>query len=98
MFGSQDDRRGAKDRVDPGGEYPNLVRRVFYLEVEVSAFAPANPIALPLDDFFRPTAFDFFDVRDQLFRVLRSSQEPLFDLFLRDRSATAPADSARRLL
>src|SRR6185369_2914654 len=98
MFGGQNNRRGAKDRVDTGGEYTDLIRRVLYLEVDVSAFAAANPIALPLDDFFRPTAFDFFDVCDQLFCVLRGPQEPLLNLFLRDRRAAPPADPARRLL
>ena len=56
------DRSRAKDRVDASGEHTDLFLKIFDSEIDIRAFAATHPIALALDDFFRPAAFNLFDV------------------------------------
>src|SRR6267143_756892 len=98
MFGRKHNRRRAEDRVDTRRKHPNLLVTVFYCEVDVCAFATANPIALTLQNFFGPAGFDLFYVGDELLGVVGDAQEPLIEIALFHCGATAPAHAARRLL
>ena len=97
MLGRKHDRRRAEDRVDARGEHTNLLVAVLHREIDVGAFAAADPVALALEDLFRPARFDLLDVLDQLFRVFSDAQEPLLEISLLDRGAATPANAARRL-
>ena len=97
MLGRHDNCGRSEDRVDARGKHADLFIMVFDFEIDVGAFAATNPVALPLQNFLRPTAFDLFNVFNQLLSVLRGAQVPLLNLFLGDRRTATPADAARRL-
>src|SRR5215510_4757150 len=98
MLGRYHNGGGSIDRVDAGSEHTNLSVGVFDFEIDVRAFATTNPIALTLDHFRRPATLNLVYVGNELFRVLRRTQVPLFDLFLGRLRPAAPADTAGRLL
>ena len=85
MFSRDHDRRRAVYRVDARGKDANLFVVVLNFEIDVSAFAATDPIALPFQNLLRPAAFDFLDVCDQLLSVFGGAQIPLFNLLLGDR-------------
>src|ERR1051326_7713050 len=89
-------RRGSIDRVDACRKHTNLSVGVFDFEIDISAFTASDPIALALDHFCRPAALNLIYVSNELFGVLRRSQIPLFDFFLRYLCSAPPADAARR--
>src|ERR1041384_1185854 len=97
MIGRQHDGRRTVDRVNTRGEHTNLLIAILYLEVDVRAFTAANPIALAFQNFVRPTRFNLFDVGDELFCVVRDTQEPLLQISFFDLSTATPTDSSRRL-
>ena len=55
MLSRQHHCRGAKDRVDPGGEHANPFIVIFDFEIYERAHTASDPIALALNHFFRPT-------------------------------------------
>ena len=67
-------------------------------EVDVSAFAASNPIALALEHLLRPGAFDLLDVRDELLGIFSDAQKPLLQVSFLDRGATAPTDASRTIV
>src|SRR5215468_5725618 len=102
MLGSQLQRGCAVDRVDAGGEDADLRSRragiAFQLEVDESAFAAADPVALHGADFFRP-AIKFVQVAQQLFRVPGGSDKPLLQFALLNRRVfMSPATPVNDLL
>src|SRR5437764_9819447 len=98
MFDREDNCRSAKDCVDARSENTNPVIMIFDPEINVRAFTAADPITLTLDYFVRPAAFDLLYICDEFFGIIRDAQVPLLDFLLRHLRATAPTDSARRLL
>src|SRR6266436_6407716 len=97
MLGRQHNRGGAKDRVNPSSKNADLFVRVLNGEINVSAFAAANPVTLPLQDLLGPAVLDLLNVADQFLGVFGNAQEPLLDLFFHHRRAATPADASRRL-
>src|SRR6185295_1269354 len=97
MLCRQHNRGCAEDRIDARGEDPDLFVAVFDRKIDIGTFTPTNPIALALQNLFRPASFDLIDVSDKLFRIVRNLQEPLFKIALLDYRSASPTDSTRRL-
>src|SRR5687768_8766906 len=98
MVRRQDNGSRAVNGVDARSEHTNLFVTVLNLKIDKRAFTAADPIALPLQNLFRPTRFDLFNIGDELFRVVCDPQEPLLQIALLDRRSATPTDSAGRLL
>src|SRR6266850_7719846 len=98
MFGRKHYCRGAENRIDPRCEHPNLLVAVLQREVDVSAFAAPHPIALALENFFRPGRFDLLDVFDKLFRIFSDAQEPLLEVSFLNCCSATPTHTTSGLL
>ena len=100
MFGRDDHRVRAEDRVYARGEGADLLRLIAGdLPVHFRAAAPPDPVALHRDHAFRPAAFQRVQVVQQLVGVIGDADEPLLQLTLLDgRVFVTPAETAFGLL
>src|SRR6202008_3536614 len=97
MLGRQHYGRRTVNSVDACCEHTYLLVAVLDREIDVRAFTATDPIALSFQNIIGPTRFEPFNVRDELFRVVRNTQKPLFQISLLNGSAATPTDPARRL-
>src|SRR2546421_7185251 len=88
----------AVDCVNACCKDSNLCICILDCEVNVSACAATDPVALHGQHALRPARFDLLHVFQKLLCVISDAKEPLLNIFLHDRAAATPADSARRLL
>ncbi len=78
----QNHRHRAINRIDARGEDFNWLcaRQVRNGNLYLRALRLPDPVALHQDDAFRPSALKLFQIIQQLIRISRGLQEPLFDL------------------
>src|SRR5262245_5959302 len=103
MLGGNNQRVGAEDRVDSCGKdayFPDVGRRLLLhlshdSDIDLSALAATDPVALHGDDALRPAALQAFQIIQQLFCITGYADEPLlqFALFYR-RILVPPANTA----
>src|SRR5712675_331777 len=97
MRRGEDDRAGAVDGVNTGGEnFDGLdPSDIGYGEPHARADGFADPIALHGDDAVGPGAFQFFQIFKELIGVVSGLEEPLLDFTgLDERVFVAPAVAA----
>ena len=88
------DRSCSEDRVDASSKDRNRFSAwTVQRKIDQRAFASADPVALHDAHFFRPT-WKAIQVAEQLIRVIRNTQEPLFELSLLDRRVFMPPSAA----
>jgi len=97
VLGRQNDRVGAEDRVDPGGEDFDALRGTVHGEAHHGAGGAADPVPLHGPDAFRPPV-EAVDLIQQLFGVIGDLDVPLGQLLLGDGAAVAPATAVDHLL
>ncbi len=96
--GREDQARRAVDRIDAGGENTHRTVTLNY-EIDLRAFAAANPVALHGEDALGPSAFKLRDIPQQFVGISSGPQEPLFQRALLDRGRfVAPAAAIHHLL
>ena len=97
MLSGEREERDAVDRIGArrvGGDRGAELRR---LEVELEAFAAADPVVLHCLDALRP-ALELVEVLQQHIGVVRDLEEPLREVFLVDLVVAAPALAVDDLL
>src|SRR6185295_11511416 len=97
MLRSHYDCSSTKNSVDTSRKHSNFLIAILDGEIDVGAFTAANPIALTLQNFLGPCRLDLIHLPDELLGIGHRAQEPLFQIPLFNRSATAPTNSSGRL-
>ncbi|MCG3161395.1 MAG: hypothetical protein JMDDDDMK_02578 [Acidobacteria bacterium] len=100
VFGRDDHRVRAEDRVNARGEDADFFRLIAGdFKIDFRAFAATDPVALHRDHAFGPSAFQCVQIVQQLVGVIGDADEPLFQFALFDRRVfVAPAETAFSLL
>src|SRR5260370_32040840 len=101
MRGREDDRAGAVDGIDAGGEDFNGFDTGNFGDCKFHTRADgfADPVALHGDDALGPAAFELFQVIEELLGVLGGLEKPLLDFAGFDLSVfVAPAVAVPDLL
>ena len=97
MLGSEREERDAVDRIGARRVGGNRCAELRRLEVELEAFAAANPVVLHRLDALRP-ALELVEVLQQHISVVRDLEEPLREVLLVDLVVAAPALAVDDLL